>query len=805
MNFPNLRTRNASEVTTSNFAAEFVEITGLRPSFDEEYQKKLDRLVEYLRVHGIRPLAQRRREFVAHANWKFRLNSSALSAFYGAAAREGVTFHYHQKCQIQRAFDLRDRGAFISVLDERGVPNDVHSRLIELFSPVDENSTLRHLASECLEPTKLRKEKGERDIAGEIIKAQFSAFMWVSLPQKEMHRFFDPAFSDEDYRESFWEQLHARSPHLFNRDNAAHVVRISGGSIDQRFRSTDVRGAISRLIECIYTSINNYGFLAMLVEPVSVGGRSIEWEIVADATLFGEKHRESQLKKAYFRWERVRDETKCHVRALDEAAARFDLVNEGLTYRDCFVLVDIENQIKQLLLIFQKNERDETPIPCPTCRSTNVQGNSYPSLGVRSWECNNVLCPDRSKYNRGKRYSFRGLAMQQAIDGNHNQIPVETVRHWSRDVVTDVTDHEIVEMLVRHYSMYGDTIHVHGWPAFDASPFGRYVMHHQLEFEPGDHKFWNGPFFNRYICQPTTSTAPVYNLGDEGFQVLVGDSAAVLRSLSAETFDGAVTSPPYYNARGYAQWPNIYCYLHDMFDINSQVFRTLKPGALYLYNVFDYFDNENTTVFSAMGQRRILLSAYTVDLFRRIGFNLLGNVVWDKGDIEGKRGFNAGNFSPYYQAPFNCWEHVLVFRKPVANAKENGHTHAQASGTPLTGLFGSVLRQQPVMKMVRGENVHGHTAPFPDEIPEMLISRLKPGAVVLDPFGGSLTTGRVAERYGIRSVSVERSHEYCELGLRMREAARLASQAEAAQLSFFDASETPKASSRHQSRNGSRA
>ena len=49
------------------------------------------------------------------------------------------------------------------------------------------------------------------------------------------------------------------------------------------------------------------------------------------------------------------------------------------------------------------------------------------------------------------------------------------------------------------------------------------------------------------------------------------------------------------------------------------------------------------------------------------GFQVRGNIVWDKGDIEGKRGFNAGNFSPFYQAPFNCWEHVLVFRKPGTN------------------------------------------------------------------------------------------------------------------------------------------
>jgi DNA modification methylase len=785
---------------SATFIAEFVEITGLRPAFDYEYQQELERLVEYLGSHGLRPLAERRREFLAHANWKFRLNAEVLGKFYGEAANAGFTFHYHQKCQIQRAFDLRDKDLLVAVLDERGVPKPVKAMVLRRFQPVDEKDTLQHLANECQEPTKLRKEKGDRDIEGEIVKAQFSAFMWVSLPQREMHRFFDPKFDDHGYRESFWDQLHVRSPHLFSRDNALHVARLSGDAIAKLKTYEELRGATSHLVERLYTNINNYGFFAVLVEPLQLDGRSVEWEVAADLTLFGEKHRELPLKKSYFRWERVRDETRGYIAALDVEAARFELVNEGLTYRDCFVLSDADGNVERLLLVFQKNERDESSVPCPTCRSAEVQGNSYPSLGVRSWECNNVLCPDRSKYNRGKRYAFRGLAMQQAIDDDHNEIPIDSVRRWTRDVLIDVSDREIAEMLIRHYSMHGDTIHVHGWPTFDSAGLGRTIQHHALQLESRGHAFWGGPFFRRYVATPATSTAPLRNLGDEEFQVLLGDSAAVLRGLPPAIFDGAVTSPPYYNARDYAQWPNMYCHLHDMLAINTEVFRTLKPGALYLYNVFDYFDNENTIVFSAMGKRRMVLSAYTVDLFRRIGFDLIGNVVWDKGDIEGKRGFNAGNFSPYYQAPFNCWEHVLVFRKPARNgAKSNGKL--QDNGTQLVGR---VLRQQPVMKMVRGENVHGHTAPFPDELPELLVSRLNRGDVVLDPFGGSLTTGRVAERYGVRSVCIERSEEYCQLGLRMRDATKTAALAERAQLLLFG--DTPATtSSRHRSRSASRA
>jgi DNA modification methylase len=363
--------------------------------------------------------------------------------------------------------------------------------------------------------------------------------------------------------------------------------------------------------------------------------------------------------------------------------------------------------------------------------------------------------------------------MQKAVDDDRNEIPVESVRRWSRDVVFDVSTSEIVDMLVRHYSMHGDSVHVHNWSEFNAAELGRKTHHHPLQPSSESVSFWDGPFFRRYVTQSNKKKSELVNLGDPSFQVLLGDSAEVLRSLPDDVFDGAVTSPPYYNAREYAKWTNMYCHLHDMLDITREVFRTLKPGSLYLYNVFDYFDNENTIVFSAMGQRRMILSAYTVDFFRRVGFELAGNVVWDKGEIEGKRGFNAGNFSPYYQAPFNCWEHVLVFRKPSTKAT-----------APLE-LASRVIRQQPVLKMVKGENVHGHTAPFPNAIPELLISRLPKGSVVLDPFGGSLTTGRVAEKYGLKSVCIERSKEYCLLGLKMRESSPPEDKNRQAQLAMF--------------------
>jgi DNA modification methylase len=190
-----------------------------------------------------------------------------------------------------------------------------------------------------------------------------------------------------------------------------------------------------------------------------------------------------------------------------------------------------------------------------------------------------------------------------------------------------------------------------------------------------------------------------------------------------------------------------------MYNVARQVFRTLKPGGYFLFNVFDYFDNENTIVQSAMGKKRMILGAYFINLFRRIGFRIAGNSVWYKGEIEGKRNYNQGNRSPYYQLPLNCWEHILIFQKPGAGQRQLN--------------FPTVLSERPVLKMVRGKNVLGHSAPFPAAVPELLIRQMDPHEVVLDPFSGSMTTGRAARGYGVRSVSIDLHSDYCELGIKL--------------------------------------
>jgi DNA modification methylase len=89
---------------------------------------------------------------------------------------------------------------------------------------------------------------------------------------------------------------------------------------------------------------------------------------------------------------------------------------------------------------------------------------------------------------------------------------------------------------------------------------------------------------------------------------------------------------------------------------------------------------------------------------------------------------------------------------------------ASLGGRPREHKLPTVLDAKPVFKMIRGENVLGHSAPFPPAIPELLLNEMLEGEYVLDPFSGSMTTGRFAYLRGLRTISIELHKEYCELG-----------------------------------------
>ncbi|MCL2073592.1 MAG: site-specific DNA-methyltransferase [Marinilabiliaceae bacterium] len=86
------------------------------------------------------------------------------------------------------------------------------------------------------------------------------------------------------------------------------------------------------------------------------------------------------------------------------------------------------------ILIFHKHRKDATRYPCPVCGCLKVNGNAYSEIGLKSWECKNLECFERSKANRGKRFTLKTI-MTQGRQENKFAIEKDFIQKWRRDII----------------------------------------------------------------------------------------------------------------------------------------------------------------------------------------------------------------------------------------------------------------------------------------------------------------------------------------------------------------------------------
>ncbi len=609
-----------------------------------------------------------------------------------------------------------------------------------------------------------------------------------------------------------------------NDKSAIVYLQITQKLYDDYETKDNFYSALFSFLTHAYQEIENHKALVIKVENILSGKLNIKWEIYSYLTIFSEKFQkgserhqylfpeqhladflhyrfgiqisenELELLQKYYKNEKSIAELekipKFQFDDFKKYLTEFRYVYSGFTFIDCLILQNQNNFLNskeiefiqnnnELLLIFFKHEIDSRKIPCPVCGSLIISGNSFPELGVRSWECKNPMCSQRSKTNRGKRYSARTIFMQDSTFdfSEENRIPRDLISSWRKDIVENWNLSTLYQMITKYYSLVGDKITIVN--ADDEEKFLEIADSNKrklqsLEFEKFVQKT-DLSLFNNYFIKSKEFTFTDHFLYDERkiirddpvfFEfktnsIIHGDCFKVLGKVKPNSVDNMVTSPPYYNAREYTQWENLYQYLHDMYKIATQSFTALKKGGVFFFNIGDIFDNEKIVVKSKMGEKRIPLGAYIILIFKQTGFELLDNIVWNKGEPQSNRHKNDGNFVPYYQRPANCYEHIFIFKKPGAQLCLNKNQHENL-------ITKNVQRFTPVYKIVPGgENKYGHTAPFPEEIPLMsVLCFTNPSEIVLDPFLGSGTSIIVSHEHNRVGVGIELNSEYVQLSLK---------------------------------------
>ena len=217
-----------------------------------------------------------------------------------------------------------------------------------------------------------------------------------------------------------------------------------------------------------------------------------------------------------------------------------------------------------------------------------------------------------------------------------------------------------------------------------------------------------------------------------------------------ETVDLVTTSPPYFVGKEYETGWTWEGYSRLMADLYQQTYRLLQPGRYCVINFGD-LHNSGGRMYPADVPSVYPAAVAHWEWGRAAGFDLQATRIWRKqfarvalGHVVNKRPRNGFDF-----------EHIWTWRKPGRDGEEWCADRRLSQRGVLGDAWSSPAR------------IDRHCAAFPVELPTWAInvySREK-GEVVLDPFGGSLTTLVAAHRTGRRGWAIELDPQYLQTGL----------------------------------------
>ncbi|GMR02121.1 MAG: site-specific DNA-methyltransferase [Acidimicrobiia bacterium] len=210
-----------------------------------------------------------------------------------------------------------------------------------------------------------------------------------------------------------------------------------------------------------------------------------------------------------------------------------------------------------------------------------------------------------------------------------------------------------------------------------------------------------------------------------------------------------VTSPPYNVGKDYDDDLGLDEYLGLLHRVFSETFRVIEPGGRIAVNVAN------------LGRRPYLpLNQYIASLLTEIGFDLRGEIIWQKAKSAGGSCAWGSWRSAKNPTLRDVHEYIIVGSKGSFSRMRAGQdTISKEEFLEATVSIWDILPES-------ARRV-GHPAPFPVELPRRLIELYTfEGDLVLDPFLGSGSTAVAAVETGRRYVGYDLSAEYLEIAER---------------------------------------
>ncbi len=251
-------------------------------------------------------------------------------------------------------------------------------------------------------------------------------------------------------------------------------------------------------------------------------------------------------------------------------------------------------------------------------------------------------------------------------------------------------------------------------------------------------------------------------------QIVLGDAADVLSDYPINSIQLIFTSPPYFNAKPECHESEEYSdYLNMLRNVFTMCHDILSEGRFLVVNTSPVLvrrPNRNAS------SRRIPI---TFDLHRvldEIGYEFIDDIIWQKPEGAGwnlGRGRRfAADRQPLQYKPVTITENIVVYRKRTEKLLDWNIRHHPDQNEIKASLISDDYEKTNIWKIHPG-NHKEHPAVFPDALAERVIKYYSfRGDMVLDPFSGTGTVGRVSGKLGRRFMLVENSQSYFNIQLK---------------------------------------
>lgn len=257
-------------------------------------------------------------------------------------------------------------------------------------------------------------------------------------------------------------------------------------------------------------------------------------------------------------------------------------------------------------------------------------------------------------------------------------------------------------------------------------------------------------------------------------KVTCGNNVELCKQLPDNCIDLIVTSPPYDQIRNYNKklddsvLYNGYSFPFD--DLASELYRITKDGGVIVWVVGDGTDENGSETGTSFRQAL---------KFKELGFNLHDTMIYEKN------GCSFPSKNKYYQVfeymfvfskgkPKTCnllkdrknkWAGVGNWGKKTSRGKDDDLIETKEHITPDYGVRFNIWRYNTGAGFTtKDDDAFQHPAIFPEKLAEdHILSWSNANDLVLDPFMGSGTTGKMSNIHGRKWIGMDLNQKYCDI------------------------------------------